>query len=113
MRVLRLTTDLELEYLDLKEPIHETMHEAIGGYLEIVRPQAIPLPKGMIMIVDEEGLLKRREQNLLASVLYGGFIAGDVLFVCERGDRFTSIPQDSNIKEIFAKWIKAVKEVKF
>ena len=43
--------------------------------------QVLNLPSGYIMIVDEEGRLKERPLNRMASSLYGGIIVGNVV-VC-------------------------------
>lgn len=55
---------------------YRSMAAAIGAeYVEHVRT---PLP-GVAMLVDEEGLLRGREQSPVAGVLYPGVIVGDVL----------------------------------
>lgn len=58
----------------------EELKEVVEGYIEIVY-----LPKGMMMVVNEEGHLLKLEPNLLASQLAGQFIVGNVL-VCKRGE---------------------------
>lgn len=55
--------------------------DAIGGFMEIVRPRSFNEP--YIMIVDEEGLLKDKPINLWASFAYGETIVGDVLIMKE------------------------------
>ena len=56
------------------------MQEIVGGYIEIVS-----LDGGMIMVVNEEGLLKRLPPNVIASELAGRVIVGSVL-VCREKD---------------------------
>lgn len=74
------------------------MSELIGGgYIEVVRTPEMPKMKGspMVMVVDEEGLLKRLEHNPRASIYYPGFdgIKGDAFLVAENGPDFTSLPE--------------------
>lgn len=46
----------------------------VGGFIEIVNMY------GHIMVVDEEGLLKHKPYNLVASVMSGRPLVGDVVF---------------------------------
>ena len=63
----------------------QQMQEIVGGYIEM-----ITLADGRHMILDEEGKLKDKPVNLIATTLaesvLGGadYICGDVL-VCEQG----------------------------
>ena len=52
----------------------EELHDAIGGYIELVR-----LRDGKLMVVDEEGIPKGREVNVVASLMVGFTIVGDVV----------------------------------
>jgi len=45
------------------------IRDLIGGWIEIVRPRL--LPPELVMIVDEEGLLKELPINLIGTHLYG------------------------------------------
>ena len=59
----------------------EALKGAIGGgWIEIVR-----IPKGMILVIDEEGLLKGMPFNRAASQLAGQPIVGDAL-LCSASD---------------------------
>lgn len=60
----------------------EELQKAVGGYVEIVsvNPWA-----DVIMLVDEEGPLKRKRCNELASEIIGQYIVGDVV-IMERRD---------------------------
>lgn len=53
----------------------EELQEAVGGYIEIIN-----LDNGMILVVDEEGLLKHKPMNLKASFLAGCGIVGDAVY---------------------------------
>lgn len=53
--------------------------------IEIVRPTLTTRRdvRDLLIIVDGEGLLKSREQNAVASILYAGRIVGDVVIGCK------------------------------
>ena len=53
----------------------EELKDMIGGYIEIVR-----LRNGNMLVVDEEGKVKKRPVNIVASQLAGQAIVGDVVF---------------------------------
>jgi hypothetical protein len=52
----------------------EDVQAAVGGYVELVHLQG-----GLILLVDEEGKLKHKRGNLMASAIAGHTIVGDVL----------------------------------
>ena len=58
----------------------EEMKEIVGGWIELVYPSRCP---DLLMVVNEEGLLKKLPGNMGASALMGQMIAGDVL-VCPK-----------------------------
>ena len=53
--------------------------------IEIVRPtlSADRNVRELLMVVDGEGLLRSREQNAVASILYAGRIVGDIVIGCK------------------------------
>jgi hypothetical protein len=53
----------------------EALQKAVGGYIEYVR-----LPNGAALVVNEEGLLQELPINVLACVLSGRTIVGDVVY---------------------------------
>lgn len=57
------------------------IHDAIDGRFEVVR--CVNLPRGILMLVDEEGMLKNLPLNVIASRLYGGAICGTALIMRE------------------------------
>lgn len=64
-----ITPELSVSKQEFGEPLHRTIGKAIDGHLEVVHPMLLPRP--YCMIVDEEGLLKEKQMNPFASVLYG------------------------------------------
>lgn len=83
MKGLVLRTNGEIEVKELTKPLYKSLRAEIGGYIEIVRPATIRLPDHFVMVVDEEGLLKGLPSNVIASIIYGGPIVGDVVFIRE------------------------------
>lgn len=66
---LALTTEKEL-------PSLEELQRAVGGYIEFV---PIPAMDDIVLVVDEEGLLKEKPYNKIASEIAGRVIVGDVV----------------------------------
>lgn len=64
------------------------MQEAVGGWIETVH-----FTDDAVMIVDEEGVLKCRPRNDLASLVAGQMLVGTALIVGVDGDRFTDVPR--------------------
>ena len=62
----------------------EAYQEAVGGYIETVA-----IFSNMIVICDEEGILKGKELN--CSVLWATFY-GTILFVGVKGEEFADVP---------------------
>lgn len=88
VKTVRVTTDNEVSILELPNWSIREQEKAIGADLtECVRTKRIFefFGDGVVMIVDESGLIKNRPDNLIASFLYGADthhspIAGDVIF---------------------------------
>lgn len=64
-----------IEGSSIADELHQ-MQDHVGGYIETVM-----LKDGGIMLVDEEGISKRLKLNIIASVLSGKDILGNVLIV--------------------------------
>ena len=72
------TISMQIEYHDLG-----AMQRIVGGLIEAAYP-AYPLD-GIVIIVDEEGLLKNKPSNRALTKLYGSPIVGDG-FIITRAD---------------------------
>lgn len=57
----------------------DVLQEAVGGVFDVCYPQE--LPEDYHFYCHDEGLLIPLPNNLLASLLYGGTIAGDILIL--------------------------------
>lgn len=63
------------------------LQHAVDGHIETVG-----LRDGAVMIVDEEGLLKGKPYNTLASLIAETNIHGTALIVGRKGDQFDDVP---------------------
>lgn len=68
-----VTTDDKLTARSF-EAVFDDVKDTVGGWLEMVRPQAFP--PTLCMLVDEDGRLKHLPTNPVATVLYGERIVG-------------------------------------
>ena len=85
MKTLKITTDNKISIIDLDFD-HRSLREEVGGYFETVKTQKLwdYFKAKVVMIVDEEGLIKELPANLLGCYFYDtdkhGFpIVGDVI----------------------------------
>lgn len=102
MKAVKVKTNCSVEIVDVKNGYPELGREIGADLVEVVRivPE-LGVPKGIVMLVDEEGLLKEKPVcNPVASCFYGTLnhghpIMGDVLLISmnSSGD-FVSIPDD-------------------
>lgn len=142
MKLIKISTDLELTVHEFPSGNHaeqnEFLRELIGNYCRIYehilpkrlysdlhmkdRPTKIP-GQCVSMLIDEEGLLKENEPNLIGSYLYetdrhGHPIMGNVLFVGEEwggdGIDFCGIEDSAfeNLKAQLDHMIEVMKEKK-
>lgn len=91
MKAIKITTTGEIQVIDFPDSkdtgvILDACQEQVGGWIEIVRPRFLysvtMMPPTACMIVDEEGLCKRKPVNKVATQLYGAHsIVGDVLIL--------------------------------
>ena len=75
-----------VEVKDFAPPLYQSLGEAVGGTIELVRPRGLARP--FVMIVNDEGLLLDLPLNRLGSILYethkhGSPIVGNVVIMKE------------------------------
>lgn len=68
---LVITTDYTMYKKEFGEPMHETVGKVLGGYVEHVLPIYMPHP--FCLLVDEEGKLKGKSINPVASAWYSKY----------------------------------------
>lgn len=66
----------------------EALQGAVDGYIEVVTL----VPDKAVMIVNEEGKLRKLYPNIIASAIAGTQIVGNALILGVDGDEFTDIP---------------------
>ena len=86
MKGIVITTKYEMRVQEFSEPAYKSIGEAVGGWIEVVRP--VRLGRPYCMVVNEEGLLRNLPMNVLGSFLYGtdkhgSPIAGDIVLLRE------------------------------
>lgn len=86
MRGIVISPDNMVEVKDFAPPLFQSLGEAVGGTIELVRPRGLARP--FVMIVNDEGLLLELPQNRLGSILYethkhGSPIVGNVVIMKE------------------------------
>ena len=87
MKTVKVTTDNKISLIDVDFSDLKSIQRAIGGHFETVHTQLMAdyfKDSSVIMLVDEEGLIKELPLNPVGSTLYRGVIAGDL--ICARVD---------------------------
>ena len=86
-KTIKITTDNKLSVIDMDFNDFRDLQRAVGGHFECVRTQRMFEYFGhpVMMIVDEEGILKNLPTNRCGSWMYGTDkhghrIAGDIVF---------------------------------
>lgn len=65
---------MKITYIEEKKPTLKEAQALVGGYVAL-----IDLPDSQQMMVDEEGLLKRKQVNKEATAIAGQVIVGDAV----------------------------------
>ena len=94
MKTVKVTTDNKISAIDVNFNDFRDIQRAIGGHFETVHTQLMEdyfKDPSVIMLVDEEGILKGLPPNALGCALYGTHrhgnpIVGDVIFASAVGE---------------------------
>lgn len=96
MKTLKITTDNKIFIIDVDVDDHKALRQAIGGYVEAVHTGVMHeyFKAPVLMLADEEGLIKNLPANAVASHFYGcqnhgHIIAGDAIFAISLGENMT------------------------
>lgn len=86
MKGIVITTNNKIRMQEFSEPAYKSIGDAVGGWIEIVRP--VRLKRPYCMIVNEEGALLNLPMNMFGSFLYGtdyhrNPILGDIVLLKE------------------------------
>ena len=69
MKGIVITTKNEMRVQEFSEPVHRSIGDAVGGWIEVVHPKRLEYP--YCMVVNEEGVLRKLPINSFGSFLYG------------------------------------------
>ena len=69
MKGIVITTKNEMRVQEFPKPVHKSIGDAVGGWIEIVHPMRLGQP--YCMIVNEGGTLRNLPINVFGSFLYG------------------------------------------
>ena len=96
MKTLKITTDNKISIIDVDLDDYRALQQEVEWYIETVRTQIMYdyFRAPVLMIVDEEGLIKNLPANAVASHFYGcqnhgHIIAGDAIFAISLGENMT------------------------
>jgi len=84
IKMLVKRVDEQVGHMAIVSDKLENLQGQVGGYLE-----AVTLRQGLVMLVDEEGLIKEKPYNCRVD---GIPVFGDLLIVGAAGDEFSDIP---------------------
>lgn len=87
MKALKLE-EISAQEVNIENTL-EALQEAVGGYIETVTL----VPDRVVMIVNEEGLIRSLPCNLAASIIAGFGIAGTAIVVGVDGEEFCDVPE--------------------
>ena len=97
MKTVKVTTDNKISIIDVDFDDFRSIQQAIGGHFETVHTQLMAdyfKDPSLIMLVDEEGRIKKLPVNPVGCTLYRGIIAGDLIFARIAGEDIVA-PDDA------------------
>ena len=118
MKTIKVTTDNKVSYVDVNFDDCKDIQRAVGGRFEAVHTKRIASFFGprVILLVDEEGLIKSLPVNQLGCFFYGTMfhghpIVGDLILAKAVGEDWTA-PDD--VEELMGRLLKTfnLEEVK-
>lgn len=69
MKGIVITTKNEMRVQEFSEPVHRSIGDAVGGWIEVVHPKRLEYP--YCMVINEEGVIRKLPTNSFGSFLYG------------------------------------------
>lgn len=101
-KTVKVTTDNKVSLIDVDFSNFKSIQQAIGGHFETVRTQLMAdyfHDPSVIMLVDEEGLIKELSLNPVGSALYRGVIAGDLILARISGEDIVAPDDPEALKD--------------
>ena len=120
MKTVKVTTDNIVSVIDIDFDNYREIQKAIGGHFETVHTLQMEKYFGdpsIIMLVDEEGLLKSLPMNSFGSLMYGLLehghpIVGDLILAKIAGEDITAPDDVELIKDKILRDFPVMKEDK-
>lgn len=115
-KTIKITSSNEISVVDVDFDDYKSIQKAIGGMFETVKASRLTayFGKVVIMLVDEEGIIKQLPLNRTASRFYGYPIVGDFILAIPVLDDLVApdaeelaewkerLIRDQNLKEVGA-----------
>lgn len=115
-KTIKITSSNEISVVDVDFDDFRSIQKAVGGMFETVKTQRLNayLGRSVIMLVDEEGILKQLPLNRTGSRFYGYPIVGDFILAIpihedivapdaeELAEWKERLIRDQNLKEVEA-----------
>ena len=99
---LVITTHRTMYRKEFTNPLYHSVGKVVDGFIERVKPAFLPRP--FIIIVNEEGLLRKLAPNPVGCAWYSGLIVGDIVVmkdgITENGPDITGLSEDELKKVI-------------
>lgn len=102
MKTVKVTTDNKISIIDVDFDDFRSIQRAIGGHFETVHTQLMEdyfKDPSLIMLVDEEGRIKKLPVNPVGCTLYRGIIAGDLIFARIAGEDIVAPDDAEGLKD--------------
>ena len=119
MKTVKITTDNKISVIDVNFNDFRDIQRVIGGHFETVHTQLMAdyfKDPSVIMLVDEEGIIKGLPLNLVGSALYGTAkhgipLVGDLIFGIAAGEDIVGITDPEDMKKRLMSTFPGLKEV--
>lgn len=119
MKTVKVTTDNAVSIIDVDFDDYKNIQRAVGGHFETVRTErmrAVFGDEALIMLVDEDGLLKQLPANMLGCILYGSYvhghpIVGDLIFAKIAGEDIAAPDAPEKLKWLILNGFVGFKEM--
>ena len=119
MKTVKVTTDNKISVIDVNFNDFRDIQRAIGGHFETVHTRLMAdyfHDPSVIMLVDEEGIIKGLPQNLVGSALYGTVrhgipLVGDLIFAQVMGDDIVAPDNAEEMKKRLLHTFMGLQEV--
>lgn len=118
MKTVKVSTDDVVSLIDIDFDSYREIRSVIGGHFEIVHTHLMDAyfkDPSIVMLVDEEGLLKRLPMNVFGSLVYGAaehghLIVGDLILARVVGEDITAPDDAEALKRKILQDFEALKE---